>query len=87
MIVFGIHYSSFFFFLLVVFFISLNLSTGYMPLLRLYAPVPSALPDPNLSVPHEQKPYDFDSLFWDFEIPLNETISTIEKTMYPFKEV
>ena len=58
-----------------------------MPQLRVYAPVPSELPSLNSEVPHDQQPYDFNSIHWDYEISVEDGYSTIEKTMYPFKEV
>ena len=58
-----------------------------MSLLRLYASIPSALHDHTTGVPHDQQPYDFDKLKWDYEISKEEGISRIEKKMYPFKEV
>lgn len=41
----------------------------------------------SIEIPDNQPQYDFTKHTWTKEIPLEEAISKLEKTMYPFKEV
>lgn len=62
-----------------------------MPLMRLYAIGPSILfnSTDNMSfpIPAEPSQFDFDQFKWNREIPMQDAIDLLEKTMYPFKEV
>ena len=64
---------------------------GYVSTMKLYSANPSIVfnetEDVTLYIPDRQPPYNFDQFVWDQEISVEEAISKIEITMYPFKEV
>lgn len=59
--------------------------------MKMYSANPSVIfndtENVTLYIPDRQLPYDFDQFVWDQEMPVEEAISKIAKTMYPFKEV
>ena len=61
-------------------------------MMRLYAIAPSELfnsvEDLNYIIPNTGPPqFNFSQFHWNQEISLQEAVSKLEKTMYPFKEV
>ena len=61
-------------------------------MMRLYTIAPSNMfnttDDLNYHIPNTGPPhFDFSRFHWNKEISLQEAVSKLEKTMYPFKEV
>ena len=73
--------------LITAFFKSYLSHAGFMPKLRVYAPEPSKLPSIDSEIPHDQQPYDFDSIDWKlFNLAMVKILVFI-KVFYDFTKL
>lgn len=60
---------------------------GFMPNMRLYSILPSRVLENGTKFNETETEFNIEDITWEYETPMAEARSILEKTMFPFKKV